>query len=101
MLEILLEVAKEIGVGIGLGIGFGIVMVLFSNKKTKTGVKTLIFLLLSETVAGLLCWLSWSTYRSGNTVGGIVLLSVCVMLAIVFLLGAVYGHRKEWKQNTD
>lgn len=101
MLEMLRDIAMEIAVCIGL-VTFGCVFTLvFSSRRIKTGVKTLVFLLSSETVAGLLCWLSLTTYRSGNTAGGIVCLAVTAALAVGFLIGAVYGHRKGWKQDLD
>ena len=69
------------------------------NPKAKTWFKTVVFLLFAEAIAGLFIWMSVSTYQSGNISGGIGCGIVCAILAIGFLAAAIYGHKRDWKQD--
>ena len=79
----------------------GIFGVTVKNPKLKTWIKTAFFLLIAEGVAGLLIWLSVRTYLNGNVSGGIGSGTVSVLLAVGFAIAAVYGHKRDWKQNND
>ena len=71
------------------------------NPKIKLWVRTLIWLLLAESVAVLLGVASVYMYRSGNTHGGIGCGIISALLAVGFLIGGIYGHRNNWKQDWD
>lgn len=69
------------------------------NPKVKTWVKTAFFVLFSEMVAGLIGWFSYQAYKNGNNSGGVGGVIIAVVLGIGFLAGAVYGHKRDWKQD--
>ena len=77
----------------------GVFGVTVKNPKVKTWVKTFVFLMFAEAVAGLLAWISVSTYLSGNISGGIVCGIIAIGLGIGFLIGGIYGHKRNWKQD--
>ncbi len=71
------------------------------NTKVKLWVRTLIWLLLAESIAILLVAASVYMYRGGNTFGGIGCGVISALLAVGFLIGGIYGHRNNWKQDLD
>lgn len=85
--ELILEVILE-----------GIFGMTIKNPKVKTWIKTTVYLLLAEGVAILLGIASVSMYRGGNTLGGIGCGIISTLLAIGFLIGGIYGHKRNWKQ---
>lgn len=77
----------------------GIFEVTVRNPKVKTWTKTAFFILFSETVAGLIGWFSYQAYKNGNVSGGIGGVVIAVVLGIGFLIGSIYGHKRDWKQD--
>lgn len=77
----------------------GIFDLTVKNPKVKTWVKTAVFLLIAESVAGLFAWLSVLTCRNGNQSGSIVCGIVSLALGVGFLAAAIYSHKKDWKQD--
>ena len=77
----------------------GIFGVTVKNPKVKTWVKTIVYLVFAEAMAGFIAWMSVSAYLSGNTSGGIVCGVIALGLAIGFLIGGIYGHKRDWKQD--
>lgn len=69
------------------------------NPKAKTWTKTVIFLLFAEGMSAFLIWIGTKTYLDGNTSGGVVCIIISVAMAIGFLIGAIYGHKRNWKQD--
>ncbi len=67
-----------------------IVEAVVTSKNVKTGHKTALMVVTQAFagVIGLLCW------NSGN----IPLCIFAAVLAVGFLIGCLYGHRKGWKQ---
>ena len=68
------------------------------NPKAKTWTKTVCFLLLAEGFAGAMVWLSVEACLEGNVSGGIVV-GIIAAWAVGSLVGAVYGHKRNWKQD--
>lgn len=68
------------------------------NPKVKTWFKTVMFLLVAEGVAAVCGMASVSAYRNGNMSGAIICGMIALALGIGFLIGAIYGHKKNWKQ---
>lgn len=79
----------------------GIFGLTVNNPKVKTWVKTAVFLILSEAVAGLFLWLSFAAPAEAGPVGDVVCRVVAIALGVGFLIAAVYGHKRDWKQNGD
>ena len=77
---------------------FGITI---ENPKVKTWIKTALYLLLAEGMTVLLGIASVSMYRGGNTSGGIGCGIISALLAIGFLIGGIYGHKRNWKHDLD
>ena len=75
----------------------GIFEITVNNPKVKTWVKTLVFLLLSESLAGFFLWLSFHA-PAAEPGGDLVVRFIAVALGIGFLAGAIHGHRRDWKQ---
>ena len=80
--EILFEVIPE-----------GIFGLTVKNPKAKTWIKTAVFLLISEAVAGLFLWLSFV----GDVDGILVVCLIAIALGIGFLAMAIDGHKRNWK----
>ena len=80
--EILFEVILE-----------GIFGLTVKNPKVKNWVKTAVFLLISEAVAGLFLWLSFV----GDVDGILVVRLIAIALGIGFLAMAIDGHKRNWK----
>lgn len=76
----------------------GLFDVTVNNPKVKTWVKTAIFLVFAEAVAGFVAWISVNAYTSGNVTGGMVGGVIALGLAIGFLIGGIHGHKRDWKQ---
>ena len=68
------------------------------NPKVKTWTKTAIFLLFSELIAAGLLFCGVKALYKDNTDGGIVVIVMSAVLAIGFIAGAIYGHKRDWKQ---
>ena len=75
----------------------GIFGLTIHNPKVKTWVKTLVFLVISELLPALLLWISFSV-PADEPGGDLVVRIISVALAIGFLIAAIYGHRRDWKQ---
>lgn len=85
--EIIFEVILE---GIfGLTVG---------NPKVKTWAKTAFFVLFCTAFSLFIAWMGWTHYQNGNRSGGIVCLVLAAAMEVGFLLLAVYGHKRGWKQ---
>ena len=69
------------------------------NPKAKTWTKTVCFLLLAEGFAGVMVWLSVEAYLEGNVSGSIGVGIIAAAWAVGTLIGAVYGHKRNWKQD--
>ena len=76
----------------------GIFAITIHNPKVKTWIKTLIFLVLSEALAGFFLWLSFSA-PAAEPGGDLVVRFIAIALGIGFLAGAIHGHRRDWKQD--
>ncbi len=76
----------------------GICELTVRNPKVKLWVRTAVFLLIAEAVPVVIGIAAASMYRNGNTSGGIVVIIICTALAIGFLIGGVYGHKRKWEQ---
>lgn len=79
----------------------GIFGATIENPKVKTWFKTMVYLIFAEGVAVLLGIASISMYRGGNTSGGIGCGIISALLGICFLVGGIYGHKRNWKQVED
>ena len=77
----------------------GIFGATIENPKVKTWFKTTVYLLIAEGVAILIGIASVSMYRNGNPSGAIVGGLIALALGIGFLIGAIYGHKRDWKQD--
>ena len=69
------------------------------NPKVKTWFKTTMYLLLAEGAAILIGIASVSMYRTGNISYAIVCGVIALALGIGFLIGGIYGHKRDWKQD--
>ena len=71
----------------------GIFGLTVKNPKVKNWVKTAVFLLIAEAVAGLALWLSFV----GDVDGILVVRLIAIALGIGFLAMAIDGHKRNWK----
>ena len=76
----------------------GIFGLTVKNPKVKTWVKTLVFLLLGEAVAGLFLWISYVAPEA-EPGGDIVCRVIAIAVGVGFLIAAIYGHKRGWKQD--
>lgn len=76
----------------------GIFGLTIHNPKVKTWVKTAVFLLISEAVVGLFLWISFAVPAETGMGGDWVVRVIAIGLGIGFLAMAVYGHKRDWKQ---
>jgi hypothetical protein len=74
----------------------GIFGLTVENPKVKTWFKTVVFLVIAEGIAITILVCGICTYCSGNTSGGIGMIAVASVLAIGFLIGCIYRHKKGW-----
>ncbi len=63
---------------------------LVTSKNVKTWPKTVVMVVFSQAVAGVIGWLSWSH-------DSIPMCILAAVLGVAFLIGCIYGHRKGWK----
>ena len=76
----------------------GIFGLTVKNPKVKTWVKTLVFLLLTESMAGFFLWVSYKA-PAAEPGGDIVCRVIAMALGTGFLIAAIYGHKRGWKQD--
>ena len=76
----------------------GIFEITVHNPKVKTWVKTAVFLVLSEALAGFFLWLSFAV-PAAEPGGDLVVRVIAIALGIGFLAGAIHGQRRDWKQD--
>ena len=79
----------------------GIFGLTVKNPKVKTWTKTLFFLLFSQLIAVFILYSGFSALQRGNTDGGIAIVVMGVALIVGFAAGAIYGHKRDWKQAED
>lgn len=97
----ILEWAQYVGFFLLIGMVWLISYCVFHGDEVKTKTKTVYFVVLSELVAAVIAFFSWQIFRQGNPSGAIVGWIISGLLAIGFAAGAVYGHKKNWKQELD
>ena len=91
-MEFLFEVILE-------GILEGVLGLTMENPKLKTWVKTAIFVVVSQAVAGFIWFLALNVpAEKGDLSGNYVCGAMALALSVGFLLGAIHGHRQQWKQ---
>ena len=77
----------------------GISALTIENQKVKTWVKTAVFVVLSQVVAGFAWFLALSVPPvDGNAGGNYICGAIALALTVGFLLAAVDGHNRDWKQ---
>lgn len=79
----------------------GVFGITLKNPKVKTWAKTIVWLLVAESVPIVLGISSVSMYRIGRTAGGIGGGIFSVLLAIGFLILGIYGHQRAWKHEDE
>ncbi len=90
--EKLIQFGFEVVVFIVLVIVIVTMEAVVTSRNVKTGHKTVFMIIVSLAVAGVMGWLSWSN-------GSIPLCIFSIILGAAFLIGCIYGHRKDWGQN--
>ena len=95
----ILEWVKYAGIALLIGLIWFVSYCVFHGDDVKTKTKTIYFVILSQAVAVAIALLSWGVRQQGNTSGAVVGWVVAGLLAIGFAVGAVYGHKKGWKQD--
>lgn len=96
MLEIIQDYVLEGCFFIGLVVIGCIILMVMTDKKIKTWVKTTVFLVFSESFAAFIGWMGWQSFYHGNRSGAFVAAAIAVILAIVFLGSGIKGHKMEW-----
>lgn len=76
----------------------GIFSLTVENPKVKTWIKTAVFLIFSEAVAGFVLWLSFAVPVEAGPVGVMVCRVIGIGLGAGFLIAAIHGHKRDWKQ---
>lgn len=69
-----------------------------SSNRIKTGVKTTVYLVVAELLACFVGWLGWNCWQADNLVGTVACGIVAAAMAVGFLIIAIYGHKRNWKQ---
>lgn len=75
----------------------GIFGLTVKNPKAKTWVKTAVFLIISQLLTAALAWLTVDVWKAGND-GWIVVAIIAAVWSIGALIGAFYGHKRNWEQ---
>lgn len=101
MWQTILDGMKYVGICLLIGLIWLISYCVFHGDGVKIKTKTVYFVVLSEAVAAVFAFLSWRVFQQGNTSGAIAGWIISGALAIGFLIGAIYGHKKDWKQDVD
>lgn len=90
MLEFLAELGMEL---------LGEIAELFlESGRVKVWVKTVFFFLLGAALCVGVGHLGLESYRDGNLEGAVISGVVAGLFVLITLAGAVYGHKKGWKQ---
>ncbi len=77
----------------------GIFGLTIHNPKAKAWVKTLVFVLITQLLAGFFAFLALSIPpQDGNISCNLICGAAALALSVGFLIMAVYGHRRDWKQ---
>ena len=97
VINLILDYILEGVVFLGLFIVALITSTIMTSKEIKTWVKTTVFLVLSESFAAFIGWMGWQSYCDGNQVGAFGGAAIAFVLAIVFIVTAILGHKKEWR----
>lgn len=70
------------------------------SKKVKTWVKTALFVVLGSMLEILLLFMAYiSCFVDKEPVLSIISLALVVVWLIVIIWGAIYGHKRKWKQS--
>ena len=99
MWQAILEGAKYVGIVLLISLIWLVSYCVFHGDDVKTKTKTVYFLVLSELVAAGIALLGWLSFRNGNLSGAVASWVIAGLLAIGFAAGAVYGHKRGWKQD--
>ena len=76
----------------------GVLGVTVANRRLKTWVRTIIWLLIAEAIPVVLGISAINKYRNGDTSFGIAGMIISAILIIGFLVLGIYGHKRNWKQ---
>lgn len=68
------------------------------NPKLKTWIKTVIFLVVAEIIPALMLVSGISAILRDDVGSGVFIIALGAALTAGFVAGAVYGHRRDWKQ---
>lgn len=71
------------------------------NENVKTWTKTIIFLVISAVIPVLMLISGIGAIGRGNVGGGVVILVMSAVLELIFVAGAIYSHKRGWKQTED
>ena len=63
---------------------------------SKTWLKTGFFILLFGSLTALFTFMSVSAYKKGNADNCVVTSIIAAVLGIGGLIGAIYGHKRDW-----
>ena len=72
---------------------FGVVV---DGARVKTWIKTGLFLLVFEAITAVFALMSIRAYQRGNTEGCVVTAIMATVVGIGGLIGAIYGHKRDW-----
>jgi hypothetical protein len=96
-MDLFVEFAAEVVLELVLEGIFGLTI---ENPKVKTWVKTTVFVVFSQAVAGFVWFLAWNVpAENGDYRGNYVCGAMALVLTLGFLLGAIRGHKRNWKQD--
>lgn len=95
MLEMIIEAGISIGVCLLIGIVGLITYCIFHDDGVRTWTKTIYFMVLSGAVVAVIAWLCQCADATSGIFGWII----PAVLGTLFFAGAVYGHKKNWKQD--
>ena len=96
--DVLLDFAMQFAAVAAIAVAICGLWLTVTSGRLKTGTKTLVVLAISEGLACFVGWLSWQSYRADNLFGAVVGGIVAAAMALGFLVFAVYGHKRNWKQ---
>lgn len=101
MLEAILDYLVQGAVWVVMALAALVIYGILVADGVKTWVKTTVFLLAGEAVAGFLGWISWQTHLTGNTGGALVGGIISALLAIAVIWIAAAHHKTDWKKIED
>ena len=79
----------------------GVLGITIRNPEIRIRTKTVVALIISQVIPGLMLVSGISAILRNNISGGVVILVMAVALSALFVAGVITNHKRGWKQIED